>query len=80
MDHVLDLLERGDAQRHVDQTNMNERSSRSHTIFRMVVESRAKSLLERDGDASGEAVRVAMLNLVDLAGSERVKDTSTLLL
>ena len=64
---VIDLLEAGDQNRHVGETNMNEFSSRSHTIFRMTIESRAKS-------GSG-AVRVSLLNLVDLAGSERVGHT-----
>lgn len=70
MDEVLSLIERGNQQRHIGETNMNEHSSRSHTIFRMVVESRSRREVE------GEAVKVAMLTLVDLAGSERVKDTS----
>lgn len=33
---VLDLIEQGEANRHVGATKMNEASSRSHTIFRMV--------------------------------------------
>ena len=36
---VLDVLRRGDAARHTGATNMNERSSRSHTIFRLTLES-----------------------------------------
>ena len=59
--------------RHVGVTNMNERSSRSHTIMRMVLESR-----DRDPDNRSSysgAVRVSCLNLVDLAGSERVGHT-----
>lgn len=38
---VLALLELGTTRRHVGATNMNAHSSRSHTIFRMIVESRA---------------------------------------
>ena len=57
---------------------MNEQSSRSHTIFRLVVESRLteeKRLVLANGD--GEAhlsfgVKYGVLNLVDLAGSERL--------
>ena len=51
---------------------MNAASSRSHTIFRMVVESRAVGE-NASGSANGahDAVLVATLNLVDLAGSER---------
>lgn len=33
---VLSLLEEGEANRHVGSTKMNEKSSRSHTVFRMV--------------------------------------------
>uniref|UniRef100_A0A4W3I843 Kinesin-like protein n=1 Tax=Callorhinchus milii TaxID=7868 RepID=A0A4W3I843_CALMI len=53
---------------------MNEHSSRSHTIFRMILESREKN----DGsmpESIDEAVKVAHLNLVDLAGSERASQT-----
>lgn len=35
---ILTLMDRGEANRHVGETAMNARSSRSHTIFRMVVE------------------------------------------
>ncbi|KAH0990093.1 hypothetical protein GBA52_001576 [Prunus armeniaca] len=56
--------------RHFGETNMNARSSRSHTIFRMVIESNAK-----DTSSSIDAIRVSVLNLVDLAGSERIAKT-----
>ena len=35
-EHVLALLEAGEAARHTGETRMNKASSRSHTIFRMV--------------------------------------------
>ncbi|KAH6569061.1 hypothetical protein BASA62_005099 [Batrachochytrium salamandrivorans] len=54
--------------RHIGETNMNDKSSRSHTIFKMVVESRSRT-------DKGNSVRVSQLNLVDLAGSERVGHT-----
>ncbi|CAH2018948.1 unnamed protein product [Acanthoscelides obtectus] len=44
---------------------MNERSSRSHTIFRIILES--KDANQKDGP-----VHISYLNLMDLAGSERV--------
>lgn len=37
-EQVLALLESGEANRHIGSTKMNEKSSRSHTIFRMVRE------------------------------------------
>jgi centromeric protein E len=35
-EQVLSLLEEGESNRHTGATKMNERSSRSHTVFRMV--------------------------------------------
>lgn len=70
-EQVHKLLEAGEVNRHFGETNMNVRSSRSHTIFRMVIESKTK---EMDGSSS-DAIRVSALNLVDLAGSERIAKT-----
>ncbi|GIL95335.1 hypothetical protein Vretimale_1382 [Volvox reticuliferus] len=70
-EQVLELLTTGEANRHIGSTKMNEKSSRSHTIFRMVVESRA---VDAESDDAG-AVLVSALSLVDLAGSERVAKT-----
>jgi centromeric protein E len=39
-DRVLELIAEGEANRHFGKTNMNERSSRSHTLFKMIIESR----------------------------------------
>ncbi|XP_012251601.2 kinesin-related protein 4 isoform X1 [Athalia rosae] len=67
--NVLAIMKKGDKRRRIGETNMNERSSRSHTLFRITIESRdAKS------DADG-AIQVSQLNLVDLAGSERARQT-----
>ncbi|KAL6572412.1 hypothetical protein OROMI_013370 [Orobanche minor] len=88
-DQVLNLIQLGEgltlnqsindrhlsANRHFGDTNMNARSSRSHTIFRMVIESKAKDNKFRDSSCSDDAIRVSVLNLVDLAGSERVAKT-----
>ncbi|XP_030578140.1 centromere-associated protein E isoform X1 [Archocentrus centrarchus] len=71
---VLAWIRKGEKNRHYGKTKMNQRSSRSHTIFRMILESR-----ERSDPASGEsgdgAIIVSHLNLVDLAGSERASQT-----
>ncbi|CAL4902815.1 unnamed protein product [Urochloa decumbens] len=69
-EQTLDLLKLGETNRHFGQSNMNVRSTRSHTIFRMVIESRAKNKMD-----FGDAIRVSVLNLVDLAGSERTSKT-----
>ncbi|XP_021297463.1 kinesin-like protein KIN-7O isoform X2 [Herrania umbratica] len=73
---ALDFMEFGESHRHIGETNMNLHSSRSHTIFRMIIESRDRTE-DGDGDAvdSCDAVRVSVLNLVDLAGSERAAKT-----
>ncbi|CAK9815328.1 Centromere-associated protein E [Anthophora quadrimaculata] len=68
-ENVLSIMKKGDKNRRIGETNMNERSSRSHTIFRITIESR-----EAGGDSDG-AIQVSQLNLVDLAGSERARQT-----
>ncbi|XP_057983300.1 kinesin-like protein KIN-7O isoform X2 [Malania oleifera] len=73
-EHVLHLMEFGESHRRIGETNMNIHSSRSHTIFRMIIESRDKTE-DEDIDNSCDAVRVSVLNLVDLAGSERAAKT-----
>ncbi|XP_024996698.1 kinesin-like protein KIN-7O [Cynara cardunculus var. scolymus] len=71
---VLEFMEFGEAHRHIGETNMNLHSSRSHTIFRMIIESRDK-VEDEYAESSCDAVRVSVLNLVDLAGSERAAKT-----
>lgn len=51
-EEILQLMDSGEAHRHVGQTNMNEKSSRSHTIFRITVESKLEI---PDEDASVRA-------------------------
>ncbi|XP_041831862.1 centromere-associated protein E isoform X3 [Melanotaenia boesemani] len=71
---ALAWIRKGEKNRHYGKTKMNQRSSRSHTIFRMILES-----LEKSDPTSGEnadgAIIVSHLNLVDLAGSERASQT-----
>ncbi|KAI8854770.1 CENPE type kinesin-like protein [Chytridium lagenaria] len=71
-DDVFRLIKKGEEIRKVGDTAANERSSRSHTVIRVIIESR-----KRKGTDSSDllSVRVASLNLVDLAGSERVRYT-----
>lgn len=35
-EHVLSIMKKGNKSRRIEETDMNERSSRSHTIFRIV--------------------------------------------
>ena len=63
-DEIDHVMQRGKNNRAVASTNMNAGSSRSHSVFSIVVECCTS-------DERGEHIRVGKLNLVDLAGSER---------
>eukprot|EP01061_Rhynchopus_euleeides_P046740 TRINITY_DN9013_c0_g1_i1.p1 TRINITY_DN9013_c0_g1~~TRINITY_DN9013_c0_g1_i1.p1 ORF type:complete len:725 (+),score=208.94 TRINITY_DN9013_c0_g1_i1:73-2175(+) len=54
----------GEENRRKARTDMNEHSSRSHTVFRIMITGQ---------DTAQGKTRTAMLNLVDLAGSENAK-------
>ncbi|KAJ0624261.1 putative plus-end-directed kinesin ATPase [Helianthus annuus] len=66
--HVLSLIAAGEEHRHVGSTKFNLVSSRSHTIFTLIIESTPCGENGEDG-----AVNFSQLNLVDLAGSESSK-------
>lgn len=68
LDDAIAVLEKGQAARHVGETKMNARSSRSHTVFTLQIESKG-------GEGVDQSFRASSLNLVDLAGSERLKST-----
>eukprot|EP00250_Pteridium_aquilinum_P022774 c25688_g1_i1 orf=163-3195(-) len=67
INHLRDIISVVEAQRQVGETMLNDRSSRSHQIIRLTVESFPRGLAE------GSLVNslIASLNFVDLAGSER---------
>ncbi|KAL5053889.1 hypothetical protein RYX36_034571 [Vicia faba] len=67
---VNQLLIKGLLNRTVGATSVNSESSRSHTVFTCVVESRCKSIADRLS-----RFKTSKINLVDLAGSERQKLT-----
>ncbi|XP_063774231.1 centromere-associated protein E isoform X2 [Pseudophryne corroboree] len=73
-EHVMKWIKKGEKNRHYGETKMNDHSSRSHTIFRMIVESREQNEPGNSENCEG-AVMVSHLNLVDLAGSERASQT-----
>ncbi|XP_053922333.1 centromere-associated protein E isoform X2 [Cuculus canorus] len=74
-EQVMEWIRKGEKNRHYGETKMNEHSSRSHTIFRMIIESRERSD-PVNANCDG-AVMVSHLNLVDLAGSERASQTGS---
>ncbi|KRZ33759.1 Kinesin heavy chain [Trichinella pseudospiralis] len=65
-EEVLDTIEEGKANRHIAVTNMNEHSSRSHSVFLINIR---QENVETQKKLSGK------LYLVDLAGSEKVSKT-----
>ena len=67
MDKVQQLMDQGQKMRTASATKMNERSSRSHSIFVLKV--------QQKDIANPNRVIFAALNLVDLAGSERASKT-----
>ncbi|KAK3354220.1 kinesin-domain-containing protein [Neurospora tetraspora] len=78
---LLRVIARGDQARRTASTQFNARSSRSHAVVQIVVESRERVPA---GDSSGGSkrqgllpggVRVSTLSLIDLAGSEKAADT-----
>lgn len=63
---VYKLLAKGQEKRKTASTLMNAQSSRSHTIFSILVHIRENGI---DGE---ELLKIGKLNLVDLAGSENI--------
>ncbi|KAG4385130.1 hypothetical protein AAZX31_12G035600 [Glycine max] len=72
-EHLKELLAYSEAQRQVGETYLNEKSSRSHQIIRLTMESSAREFLGKGNSAT----LVASVNLVDLAGSERASQASS---
>jgi centromeric protein E len=81
VDEAIELLIEGKSHRTVAATDMNKYSSRSHTVFRITVESRSRDIIDEQQqlpvESQGqEIVRISDFNLVDLAGSESLKSTN----
>lgn len=78
---LLRVIARGDQARRTASTQFNSRSSRSHAVVQIVVESRerivggaAHTESKRSGLLPG-GVRVSTLSLIDLAGSEKAAES-----
>ena len=77
---LLRVIARGDQVRRTGSTQYNSRSSRSHAVVQIVVESRGR--VTKNGSAEEDkraplspgGVRVSTLSLIDLAGSERAAE------
>ena len=73
VEEVMEFMEKGNSERVFGATALNDASSRSHTIFRVILES-------TDANKAGtrnQKVKQSTLNLVDLAGSERSSQANT---
>lgn len=67
-DQVILLMNYGEEHRTYRETSIHEHSSRSHTIFKLYIESVTRA------DRNDGRIRYGCLNLVDLAGSERLNE------
>ena len=71
VENVIRVLHKGNRNRATEKTEQNQFSSRSHAIFRIIVESHEKMDEEAADDMDeGIAILKAAVNFVDLAGSE----------
>lgn len=76
---LLRVIARGDLCRRVGSTQFNARSSRSHAVVQIVVESRERvagngNMADNRRAGINGGVRVSTLSLIDLAGSERAAE------
>ena len=86
---ILGVIEQGEKNRSYGATEMNANSSRSHTLYRLFIESseevevdaagasefRSVAASKGGGPTTKPVIKTSYLNLVDLAGSERQKST-----
>lgn len=63
---IAEIIAQGEKSRSVASTNMNQRSSRSHSLMIITIEQK---------NLEDDSTRVGRLNLIDLAGSEKVGKT-----
>ena len=68
----MGYLQKGDEQRKIAETKLNEKSSRSHTVFKVSIQ-----LTEKNLQTSRNKYTSSQINLVDLAGSEGVSKTQS---
>ncbi|KAL4463423.1 hypothetical protein ABPG72_006745 [Tetrahymena utriculariae] len=69
---TLQLMKRGERNRTIRSTSMNAKSSRSHTIFELIIETFDES--QQDGGN----IKRSRINLCDLAGSEKINKSEVM--
>ncbi|KAL0477527.1 hypothetical protein AKO1_010839 [Acrasis kona] len=67
---ISSLMDKGTKARTVASTNMNNNSSRAHTIFQIIL---TQTIVDKNKGTASD--KVSKISLVDLAGSEKAKDT-----
>lgn len=75
LDQLMEVFKVGEKNKSVGSTKMNDRSSRSHAILKIILE---KNIVFNDENSPSNDLVVkttSVLNLVDLAGSESVRHT-----
>ncbi|CAB4063881.1 KIF12 [Lepeophtheirus salmonis] len=75
LEDLLAVLEEGLRNRAIGTHNMNEHSSRSHTILTVYIQSEEKAVSENNNGVF--ITRHGKINFVDLAGSEMTKKTKS---
>ncbi|KAK8858917.1 hypothetical protein IAR55_003148 [Kwoniella newhampshirensis] len=82
-EEVRKVLRSGEERRKVGATDWNSRSSRSHCVFRVTIESRSRNTVVDEGlvgartpggrlkAAGDKTTRISTLSIIDLAGSEK---------
>ena len=58
----------GETNRTISEHKLNNKSSRSHAVFTIILEMKNKV-------ESSEKIHISKINIIDLAGSERTKKT-----
>eukprot|EP00397_Hematodinium_sp_SG-2012_P005918 GEMP01005943.1.p1 GENE.GEMP01005943.1~~GEMP01005943.1.p1 ORF type:complete len:1118 (+),score=284.36 GEMP01005943.1:77-3430(+) len=72
---VLDMIKKAEKRKRVSNTRWNEKSSRAHVLFTVIVESTKESKMASEGVNKGDRLEAisGKLHIVDLAGSERLQ-------
>ncbi len=66
------FIKQGIRNRHISETSMNDKSSRSHAVFTLTIQTKFS---DKEGLRHN---KTSQFNIVDLAGSERLRDTNAM--
>lgn len=74
----IKYLKMGLQKKKTSSTNLNETSSRSHTIFSVQLYQKISSSSSSENDNEESVYRISKMNLVDLAGSENISRSGSI--